>query len=188
VANDRGPSYVGPRSVQPRFLDARSIGVMAKRWAPSQSKLVEALVEVVVRHAPEGWGWAHLEVSMVADRWTGSVTITAGGRTLSGPLAEGQALQLLRELRHRMYVAGRGTWYSMTLDIAPDRTATTTYDYDREPLLNPAADAEAYLLDLQRYKRRRSQVPPWLMAKLDETRTGGDSAPDVFARWLQGGL
>ena len=29
-----------------------------------------------------------------------------------------------------MYVAGSGAWYSMTLDIDPDRTATTTFDYD----------------------------------------------------------
>lgn len=160
---------------------------MPKPWTPSEAKLVDALVDVVVRHAPEGWTWAHLEVSMAAERWSGSVTVTAPGRTLTGPIAEGQALRLLRELRHRMYVAGKGAWYSMTLDIDPDGTSTTTYDYESEPAFDPAPDATLYLRDLQRYRRRDSRVPAWLKAKLDATRVGGDSAADTFARWLQGG-
>lgn len=157
-------------------------------WAPSQSKLVDSLVDVVVRHAPEGWEWAHLEVSMVAELWSGSVSVTAGEKVLSGQIKEGQALALLRELRHRMYVAGEGTWYSMTLDIDPDRTATATYNYDAEPAFDPAPDAAAYLHDLQRYKRKDTHMPAWMRDKLDETRKGGDSAADSFARWFQGGL
>ncbi len=161
---------------------------MAKPWAPSQSKLVDTLVDVVVRHAPEGWEWAHVEMNMVADRWSGSVTVTAHGTTLVGPIKEGNALRLLRELRHRTYSAGRGAWFSMTLDIDPDGSATTTYDYDGEPAFDPPPDATVYLLDLQRYRRKDSHVPAWLKAKIDATRTGGDSAADTFARWLQGGL
>jgi len=111
-------------------------------WAPSQSKLVDSLVEVVVRHAPEGWEWAHVEVNMVAELWSGTVSVTAGDKELSGGIKEGQALALLRELRHRMYVAGAGAWYSMTLDIDPDRTATATYNYDDEPEFDPAPDAK----------------------------------------------
>jgi len=107
-------------------------------WAPSQSKLVDSLVEVVVRHAPEGWEWAHVEVNMVAELWSGTVSVTAGDKELSGGIKEGQALALLRELRHRMYVAGAGAWYSMTLDIDPDRTATATYNYDDDPEFDPA--------------------------------------------------
>ena len=161
---------------------------MAKPWPASVSKLVDALVDVVVRHAPEGWSWAHLEVSMAAERWSGSVTVTTPGRTLTGPITEGQALRLLRELRHRMYVAGRGTWYSMTLDIDPDGTSTATYDDDAEPVFDPPADAAVYLRDLQRYKRKDSHLPAWLKARIEETRVGGDSAADTFTRWLQGGL
>ncbi|HET7724778.1 MAG TPA: hypothetical protein VFK68_09075 [Propionibacteriaceae bacterium] len=161
---------------------------MAKPWPAAVSKLEDLLVEVVVRHAPEGWSWAHLEVSMVAELWSGSVTVTAPGRTLTGPITEGQALRILRELRHRMYVAGHGAWYSMTLDIDPDGTSTATYDFDSEPVLDPPADAAAYLRDVQRYKRKDSHVPDWLKATLDKTRTGSDSAADTFTRWLQGGL
>lgn len=157
-------------------------------WAPPQSKLVDSLVDVVVRHAPEGWEWAHVEVNMVAELWSGTVSVTAGDKELSGGIKEGQALALLRELRHRMYVAGAGAWYSMTLDIDPDRTATATYNYDDEPEFEPAPDATAYLRDLQRYKRKDTHVPQWLRDKLDETRTPGDSAADSFARWIQGGL
>lgn len=157
-------------------------------WAPSQSKLVDSLVEVVVRHAPEGWEWAHVEVNMVAELWSGTVSVTAGDKELSGGIKEGQALALLRELRHRMYVAGAGAWYSMTLDIDPDRTATATYNYDDEPELEPAPDATAYLRDLQRYKRKDNHVPQWLRDKIYQTRTPGDSAADSFARWIQGGL
>jgi hypothetical protein len=157
-------------------------------WAASQSKLVDSLVDVVVRHAPEGWEWAHLEVSMVAELWSGSVSVSTADKKLSGPIKEGQALALLRELRHRMYVAGEGTWYSMTLDIDPDRTATATYNYDDEPTFDPAPEAAAYLHDLQRYKRKDNHVPSWMRDKLNETHTGGDSAADSFARWVQGGL
>ncbi len=157
-------------------------------WAPSQSKLVDSLVDVVVRHAPEGWEWAHLEVSMVAELWSGSVSVSTADKKLSGPIKEGRALALLRELRHRMYVAGEGTWYSMTLDIDPDRTATATYNYDDEPTFDPAPEAAAYLHDLQRYKRKDNHMPSWMRDKLDETHTGGDSAADSFARWVQGGL
>jgi len=157
-------------------------------WAPSQSKLVDSLVDVVVRHAPEGWEWAHLEVSMVAELWSGTVSVTAADKVLSGQIKEGHALALLRELRHRMYVAGEGTWYSMTLDIDPDRTATATYNYDAEPVFDPAPDAAAYLHDLQRYKRKDNHMPAWVRDKLDETRKGGDSAADSFARWVQGGI
>ena len=157
-------------------------------WAPSQAKLVDALVDVVVRHAPEGWEWAHLEVSMVAELYSGTVTATTSEKELSGPIKEGHALGLLRELRHRMYVAGTGTWYSMTLDIDPDRTATATYDYEGEPEFDPVPDASVYLRDLQRYKRKDAHVPPWLRGKIEETRTPGSSAADSFARWIQGGL
>ena len=157
-------------------------------WAPSQSKLVESLVDVVVRHAPEEWEWAHLEVSMVAELYSGTVTVTAPGKELSGPIKEGNALGLLRELRHRMYVAGSGAWYSMTLDIDPDRTATTTFDYDGEPEFDPVPDASVYLRDLQRYKRKEASWPEWLRAKIEETRTPGTTAADTFSRWIQGGL
>jgi hypothetical protein len=157
-------------------------------WAPSQSKLVDALVELVVRHAPEGWEWAHLEVNMVAELYSGTVTVTTPEKKLSGPVREGQALALLRELRHRMYVAGAGTWYSMTLDIDPDGTATTTYDDDDEPEFDPVPDASIYVRDLQRYKRKDAHLTPWLRSKIEETRTGGTSASDTFARWIQGGL
>ncbi len=157
-------------------------------WAQSQSKLVDALVEVVVRHAPEGWEWAHLEVSMVAELWAGTVTVSTPDKELSGPIKEGQALALLRELRHRMYVAGSGAWYSMTLDIDPDRTATATYDFDEEPEFDPTPDASVYVRDLQRYKRKDAHVPQWLREKIEQTRSPGDSAADSFARWIQGGL
>jgi hypothetical protein len=156
--------------------------------APSQSKLIDALVEVVVRHAPDGWTWAHLEVSLVAELWAGSVTVTTPDKALSGPIKEGQALGKLRELRHRMHVAGSGTWYSMTLDIDPDRKATVTYDYDGEPEFDPVPDASAYVRDLQRYKRKDASLPEWLRGKIEETRTPGNSAADSFARWMQGGL
>ena len=162
---------------------------MAKTpWAPSQAKLVDSLVDVVVRHAPEGWEWAHLEVSLVAELYSGTVTVTTPEKELSGAIKEGHALGILRELRHRMYVAGNGTWYSMTLDIDPDRTATTTYDFDDEPEFDPVPDASIYLRDLQRYKRRESRWPEWLRMKIEETRTPGTSAADSFARWIQGGL
>jgi hypothetical protein len=162
---------------------------MAKAsWAPSQSKLVDALVKVVVRHAPEGWEWAHLEVSMVAELWAGTVTVTTPDKKLSGPIKEGQALGMLRELRHRMHVAGSGTWFSMTLDIDPDLTATATYDYDAEPVFDPVPDASIYVRDLQRYKRKDASLPDWLRGKIEETRTPGNSAADTFARWIQGGL
>ena len=157
-------------------------------WEPSQSKLVDSLVEVVVRHAPEAWEWAHVEVNMVAELWSGTVSVTAADTVLSGPIKEGQALALLRELRHRMYVAGVGAWYSMTLDIDPERTATATYNYDAEPDFDPAPDSTVYLRDLQRYKRKDNHVPQWLRDKIGQTRTPGDSAADSFARWMQGGL
>jgi len=157
-------------------------------WAPSQSKLVDSLVDVVVRHAPEGWTWAHLEVCMVSELYSGTVTVTAGERVLSGPITEGHALGILRELRHRMYVAGTGAWYTMTLDIDPDRTATATYDYEGEPAFDPAPEPTVYLRDLQRYKRKDAHVPPWLREKIETTRSSGDSAADSFARWIQGGL
>ena len=157
-------------------------------WAPSQSKLVDSLVEVVVRHAPDHWEWAHLEVSMVAELWSGTVSVTAADKVLSGPIKEGHALALLRELRHRMYVAGVGAWYSMTLDIDPDRTATATYNYDTEPVFDPAPDAAVFLRDLQRYKRKDDHLPQWLRDKIERTRSPGDSAADSFARWMQGGL
>ncbi len=162
---------------------------MAKTpWAPSQAKLVDSLVDVVVRHAPEGWEWAHLEVSLVAELYSGTVTVTTPEKELSGEVKEGHALGILRELRHRMYVAGNGTWYSMTLDIDPDRTATTTFNFDDEPEFDPVPDASIYLRDLQRYKRRESRWPEWLRKKIEETRTPGTSAADSFARWIQGGL
>jgi hypothetical protein len=162
---------------------------MAKSpWARSQSKLVETLVDVIVRHAPEGWEWAHLEVSMVAELWAGTVAVNGPDKKLSGPIKEGQALALLRDLRHRMYTAGSGTWYSMTLDIDPDGTATATYNYDDEPEFDPPPDASIYVRDLQRYKRKDAQLTPWLREKILATRTPGNSAADTFARWVQGGL
>jgi len=162
---------------------------MAKTpWAASQSKLVDALVDVVLRHAPESWEWAHLEVNMVAELYQGTVAVTTPEKTLSGEIKEGHALGLLRELRHRMYESGNGTWYSMTLDIDPDRTATTTFNYDDEPEFDPVPDASIYLRDLQRYQRREAQWPDWLRKKIEETRKPGTTAADTFARWIQGGL
>lgn len=154
----------------------------------SQSKIVDALVEVVARHAPEDWQWAHLEVSMVAELWAGVVTVTAPGKELSGAIQEGQALRLLRELRHRMYVAGSGTWYSMTLDFGPDKVATATYDFEAKPVFDPAPESSVYLRDLQRYRRKDARVPAWLRAMIEEGRGTGDSAADTFTRWLKGGL
>ncbi len=165
---------------------------MAKgRWPSalgfqSQSQLVDSLVEVVVRHAPEGWTWAHLEANMVASSFTGSVAVTAGDRQFKGPIREGRALGLLRQLRHRMYVPGSGTWWSMTLDVAPGAEPTTTFDYDAEPSFDIDPGAKEYVRDLSRFGRKEAHRPDWLKAKVDEAGQTGDSAWDTFSRWVNG--
>ena len=153
----------------------------------TQEQLLSSLVEVVVRHAPEGWTQAHLEASMVGPEWSGIVTVTTPDKELRGGLKEGRAVGLLRQLRHRMYIRGAGTWYSMTLDIAPGQEPVTTFNYDDEPLFDVELDAKAYLRDMQRYGRKVAHRPDWLRAKIgDEGRTG-DSAVDAFQRFINGG-
>jgi len=166
---------------------------MAKsRWASalgfqSRAQLVDSLVEVVARHAPEGWTWAHVEVSMVATSYSGLVTVTTSDKTYSGPLREGHALGLLRQVRHRMYVSGAGTWWSMTLDVAPGGEPTTTFDYDDEPRFEIAPGAMEYVRDLSRYGRKEAHRPDWLKARVTEAQMAGDSAWDTFSRWVNGG-
>lgn len=154
----------------------------------SQADLLESLVEVVLKHAPEDWEWAHLEVSLITEAWSGLVIVSAGGHQLSGPITEGKVLSILRRLRHKMYEPGTGTWYSMTLDITPDSAPETTFDYDTQPHFDEPPSSEAYLHDLMRYRRKDSSFPDWLVPIVAESRKGGDSAADSFTRWLKGGV
>ncbi len=152
----------------------------------NKEQLMASLVEVVVRHAPEGWLRAHLEASMVGPEWSGIVTITTPDKELRGGLKEGRAVGLLRTLRHRMYVRGAGTWYSMTLDIEPGQEPTTTFNYDDEPLFDVELGASAYVRDMQRYGRKVAHRPDWLRAKIGDQGRTGDSAFDSFQRWING--
>jgi len=63
---------------------------------------------LVVRHAPEDWEWAHLEVSIVAELYSGTVTVTTPTKELSGPIKEATRSDPAGAA-HRMYVAGTGT-------------------------------------------------------------------------------
>jgi hypothetical protein len=153
----------------------------------TQEQLLSSLVEVVVRHAPEGWIRAHLEASMVGPEWSGIVTITTPDKELRGGLKEGHAVGLLRQLRHRMYLRGAGTWYSMALDIAPGPEPTATFNYDDEPLFDVELDASAYLRDMQRYGRKVAHRPDWLRTKIGDQEHTGDSAFDAFQRFINGG-
>ena len=153
----------------------------------TKEQLLESLVEVVVRHAPAGWLHAHLEASMVGPEWSGIVTVTMPDKELRGGLKEGRAVGLLRQLRHRMYVRGAGTWYSMTLDIVPGQEPTPTFNYDDEPLFDVELDASAYLKDLSRYGRKVTHRPDWLRAKIGDDGRTGDSAFDSFQRFINGG-
>ena len=152
----------------------------------TREQLLNSLVDVVVRHAPEGWIRAHLEANMVGPEWSGIVTITTPDTELRGGLKEGRAVGLLRQLRHRMYVRGAGTWYSMALDITPGTEPQATFNYDDEPLFDVELDAKAYLRDMQRYGRKVSHRPDWLRAKIGDPDSDGDSAFDSFQRWING--
>ena len=155
----------------------------------SRSDLIDSLVDVVLHHAPDDWEWAHLEASLITEAWSGLVIVSAPDRQLSGPITEGKALGILRRLRHKMYEAGTGTWYSMTLDLSPDKAPFTSFDYDTEPHFDEPPDPTAYLRDLQRYKRRDENLPEWLAALVSASRVGGgDSAGESLARWFKGGM
>jgi hypothetical protein len=153
----------------------------------TKEQLVDSLVEALKRHVPEDWVGAHLEASMVGPEWSGIVTVTLPDKELRGGLQEGRVVGLLRQLRHRMYVRGAGTWYSMSLDIAPDHEPVTTFNYDDEPLFDTELSASTYVRDMQRYGRKMAHRPDWLRAKVGDTGRTGDSAFDAFQRFINGG-
>lgn len=85
-------------------------------------------------------------------------------------------LRELRTLREGMYLEGRGTWYTIHLEIDRSGRYTVRYSYDGEPHFTEPRTDLSHALDHAHFPRTEEHVPGWLRVKLmgaEEELTGG---------------
>lgn len=153
-----------------RAREQRMTGSTGPEGLPSplrQAQLIRTIGEAVGTSLPAGWSSARFVASMTAGVSDVAVWMTTGG-TESRAFAPRPASKAAKQLRELMYEPGKGTWFTMTMVLQPQRRADTTFDYDSEPEFTPAPiDDAAFVDDLQRFPREAQHIPSWLQAKLD---------------------
>jgi len=75
-------------------------------------------------------------------------------------------LRELTTLREGMYLEGRGTWYTLHLEICHSGTYAVRYDYDGEPHFTQPRTDLSHALDHAHFPRTDEHVPDWLRLKL----------------------
>ncbi|WP_306363121.1 hypothetical protein [Nocardia sp. CC227C] len=140
-------------------------------------RLIGRIVEEILRQAPDGW--SRMDFSFVA----------AGNMLRYELELDTDAVPnidppgLIKELRHSMFVAGRGTWYTMWLAIESNGSVSASFDFENRPpggLIGSALED-----DLRLYPRE--VVPDWVREDLEASRalTGSDerSTPLFPGSW-----
>jgi hypothetical protein len=131
-----------------------------------QNRLLGEITTLLVQALPPGWQQLVMDYAAVG-RY---VEVATGVRMADGSARQWSppktTARLFSELRHGMYVEGRGTWYSLELIIDPPDTYSVKYNWDEEPKFRSAPAPEQFRLDQERYPRTEESMPPWLRQRL----------------------
>ncbi|MDC7120242.1 hypothetical protein OMK64_01680 [Cellulomonas fimi] len=122
------------------------------------------LARGLVEQAPDGWRELIYIHQSVGDAFTDTLICDGpNGQARLEPPPSDDFLDLLLELRSRMYRPGLGAWYTATIRVTPDGRITADFDYDHEPTYEFAPDS--WRRDAERFPRTPENTPDWLAAK-----------------------
>ncbi|WP_157606517.1 hypothetical protein [Saccharomonospora cyanea] len=131
-----------------------------------QNELVERITAGLVAGLPEGWQRLVMDYVNIG-RY---VSVASGVMVSDGSIQQWEppttVAPLFHELRHGMYMPGRGTWYSMELIIDPPAMYSVRYNRTDPPPLPQPPPAGEFALDLERYPRAAEEVPGWFAAQV----------------------
>ncbi|RKR73186.1 hypothetical protein [Frondihabitans australicus] len=142
----------------------------ARTHADTQRRVAETLVGSLdgTDWAEAGLFWAEIDGRVLAR----VETIDRAGQTRDHALPEALSAEA-HDLRERMAVADKGTWFSVALTVAATGDLTWRFNYDRRVYDNPASpfaagpdgavpDDEAYGRDVAAHPRDERHTPLWL--------------------------
>jgi hypothetical protein len=131
-----------------------------------QNRLLGEITTLLVQELPQGWQRLIMDYMTVGRH----VNVACGARMAGGTTRRisppKATAPLFSQLRHGMYVEGRGTWYSLELIIDPPDTYSVKYNWDEEPRFRSAPAPEQFRLDHEKYPRTAENLPPWLRERL----------------------
>lgn len=146
-------------------------------------RLERMLCARLAKSAPAGWRKLVFSMSALTGVLdTSCVVELANGRTVSARELPEEVINGFLDLRARMYHRGKGTWFSMTAQVTPERFRVN-YNYDDEPDWGPLPpEAARYVEDLERFPRDPEHTPDWLRRKLDTATNRSRSGATAVER------
>lgn len=139
--------------------------------------MVREVGALLLPKLPDGWQRASLSFRSTYGVDTATFIVTDASGAENRTPTPTAALRKMRDLRGRMYVRDKGTWFTCTITLQPPDHVTAEYDYDTEPVFVPPLKPSAFELDLEFFPRSEEHRPAWLREKLGSTpprsTTGG---------------
>jgi len=132
-----------------------------------RADLIEDIAYAVADSAHEGWN----TVRFVDDVLHGESAPSTYALTQDGEIkisSSPHADSLAWQLREVMYEEGRGTWYTIEMEISSDGEVTTRFNYEDRPKFQPVPpSALSFIEDHNRFPRDPEYRPAWLQELLD---------------------
>lgn len=131
------------------------------------TELIGEITEFIYGSFPENMP-AALMVHKIGHRASGVLRVSVGGRQVARSIPS-RVFTLLSELKDVMAMPATGTWITVEIQVSPEGSAATRFDYASPIVWGPTGGPEpdAYLLELARYPRDQEKIPGWWQAKID---------------------
>ncbi|HEX2312746.1 MAG TPA: hypothetical protein VHJ17_03380 [Thermomonospora sp.] len=135
-------------------------------------ELTVRLGRILARLAPEGWRRIDLKILMLAG--VSDLALTVILQNGESPEVEParELTEIAAELRSRMYVPGRGTWFGLRYLMDAPGSYWVSYNTDFDPLWDPPLPPETYAGDLAAFPREEPHLPGWLRERLQQVPGG----------------
>lgn len=148
-----------------------------KAMTPSeQDNLLRGVTGQLLASAPVDWIKLRLVYAALIDFSAVRFEAMSTHGSTEHRLPPRTILRELRTLREGMYLEGRGTWYTVYLEISRSGRYTVRYSYDGEPSFTEPRTDLSHALDHAYFPRADEHIPDWQRVKLmgaEEERTGG---------------
>lgn len=132
-----------------------------------QANLIREIAYAIADSAPDGW----IRVRFVDDVLHGESAPSTYASTQDGETkipSSSQADSLAWQLREVMYEEGRGTWYTIEMEISRDGEVTTRFNYEDKPEFAPVPPSPlSFVEDHNHFPRDLEHRPAWLREILD---------------------
>ncbi len=130
--------------------------------AEQQHQLLLQIAQSIASVASPGWRQVRADYRAMGRHVEVDVVVTGSDGTPVLVSPPGQVMPLLGSLRSAAYRRGRGTWFGMSIVVAPSGPLEVEYLTDAEPYWRRDPPVQAYRDELEFFPRDAEFLPDWL--------------------------